>query len=59
MAAQIPLMPPQGLDFAHPDSWTKWKKRFESYRSASGLSEKDEAVQVSALIYVMGDSADR
>ena len=58
MAAQIPLIPPEGFDFAHPDSWTKWKKRFERYRSASGLSEKDEAVQVSALIYAMGDSAE-
>ena len=58
MATQVPLMPPEGFDFAHPDSWTKWKKRFERYRLASGLSEKDEAVQVNALIYAMGDAAE-
>ena len=39
MAAQIPLMPPEGFDFAHPNSWTKWKKRFEHYRSASGFGK--------------------
>ena len=58
MAAQFLLMPPEGFDFAHPDSWTKWNKRFEHYRSASGLSERDKAVQVSELIYAMGDTAE-
>ena len=58
MAAQIFLIPPEGFDFAHPDSWTKWKKRFERYRSACVFLEKDEAVQVSALVYAMGDSAE-
>ena len=58
MAAQVPLMPPEEFDFAHPDSWTKWKKRFEQYHSASGHSKEDKAVQVSALIYAMGNTAE-
>ena len=56
MPAQVPLLPPEGFDFAHPDSWTKWKKQFDCYRSASGLLEKDKAVKVSTLIYAMGDT---
>ena len=58
MAAQVSLMPPEGFDSTHQDSWTKWKRRFERYRSAPGLLEKDEAVQVSALIYAMGERAE-
>lgn len=58
MATHVPLLPPEGFDFAHPQSWTKWRKRFERYRLASGLSEKDEAIQVSALIYAMGEKAE-
>ncbi len=33
-------------------------RRFERFRSASGLSEKSAVVQVNALIYSMGDDAD-
>ena len=58
MATQVPLLPPEGFDFAHPDSWTRWTKRFECYRLASGLSEKDEVIQVSTQIYTMGDKAE-
>ena len=59
MSTQVSLLPPEGFDFAHPDSWTKWEKCFERYRLASGLLEKDEAIQVSALIYTMGDAVEK
>ena len=36
----------------------KWIQRFERFRSASGLSEKDEEIQINSLIYCMGSEAD-
>ena len=36
--------------------WTKWLKRFERYRVASGLKNKPNADQVSILLYSMGDA---
>ena len=38
--------------------WPKWIKRFERYRIASGLSQKQQREQVSTLLYAMGDCAD-
>ena len=44
--------------FARPEQWTKWIRRFERFRVASGLSQKGEEAQVNTLIYAMGDEAD-
>ena len=46
--------PPDALDFTKPAAWPDWKQRFSRYRVASKLTEDDESVQVSALIYSMG-----
>ena len=54
--SQIP--PPERFDFSRPNDWPKWSRRFERFRYASGLSEKDEPIQVHTLIYSMGDEAD-
>ena len=40
--ASIRLDPPEPFDFAKPDNWPKWKKRFEQYRAASGLDKESE-----------------
>lgn len=32
--------------------------QFETFRQASGLTEKDKTSQISTLIYAMGDTAD-
>lgn len=45
-----------GLEQA--DSWRKWLKRFERYRTASGLKEKSPEEQVSSFLYCMGECAD-
>lgn len=45
------------FDF-EPSSWPTWIKRFERFRIASGLKEKDGAYQVNSLIYTMGEKAD-
>ena len=45
-----------GLEQA--DSWRKWLKRFERYRTASGLKDKSPEEQVSTFLYCMGECAD-
>ena len=52
------VVPPESFNFACPEQWTKWIRRFERFRIASGLSAKDDEAQVNTLIYAMGDEAD-
>ena len=56
--AGIQLKTPEPFDFNNPDSWSKWKRRFEQFREASGLSGESETRQVSTLLYTMGENAD-
>lgn len=51
------ITPPGPFNF-EPSSWPAWIKRFEHFRLASGLKDKDGAYQVNSLIYTMGDRAD-
>ena len=41
-----------------PDSWLSWRRRFEQFRVASGLSETDESQQISMLLYCIGPEAE-
>ena len=50
--------PPEKFPFRKPEVWTKWIRRFERFRQASGLNSKSEESQVNALIYAMGEEAD-
>ena len=52
------LQPPTSFSFAKSDEWPKWKRRFEQYRQASGLVEKDEQRQVSTLLYCLREEAE-
>ena len=56
--ATIQVAPPEKFNFSSPEGWTKWIRRFERYRVASGLSAKPEENQVNTLIYTMGDEGD-
>ena len=56
--AQLRLQPPEPFDFRHPDDWTRWHRRFEQFRTASGLADEGDARQVSMLLYCMGQEAD-
>ena len=56
--ASIPLKPPTSFNFRNPDEWQKWRKRFEQFRSASGLSQENEPRQVSTLLYCLGEEAE-
>ena len=53
----LSLQPPSTFNFATPSKWPKWKRRFEQFRIASGLSEEEDARQISALMYCLGDDA--
>ena len=57
-AATYQVVPPEAFNFSRPTEWTKWIRRFERFRAASGLEEKGEEVQVNTLIYTMGEKAD-
>eukprot|EP00731_Ephydatia_muelleri_P036805 Em0328g2a len=52
------LAPPEPFDFSKPDEWPRWKRRFEQFRFASGLSEEDNQRQVCTLLYCLGEGAE-
>ena len=56
--ATYQITAPESFNFNCPEEWPRWICKFERFRMASSLNEKDEANQVNALIYTMGDSAD-
>ena len=56
--SNLSLKPPENFDFAKPDQWSKWKKRFEQFASASGLNKDEEARRISTLLYCLGEEAD-
>ena len=56
--ASIQLQHPPPFDFAKPDEWSRWKRRFEQYHHTFGLSSEDDMRQVGALLYCLGQEAD-
>lgn len=56
--ANIRLQPPDPFNFRCPDEWPRWKRRFEQFRSASGLAQEDQLRQVSTLLYCLGEEAE-
>ena len=52
---QVP--PPEKFGFK-PEDWTRWIRRFEIFRKATGLDQKSGENQVNTLIYSMGEAAD-
>ena len=56
--ATLYLLSPGPSNFnATPNQWVKWKQRFKLFRKATGLSEIEEARQVSTLLYCLGEDA--
>ncbi|KAL5510072.1 hypothetical protein EMCRGX_G005545 [Ephydatia muelleri] len=48
------LQPPESFDYSKSDGWPRWRRRFEQFRNASGLSsDKDDVRQVSTLLYCL------
>ena len=58
MAMPINLQPPPSFDFKSPDTWSRWRRRFEQFRIASGLADDTPARQTSTLLYCLGEEAD-
>ena len=56
--AAIHFQPPDTFDFRKPDEWLQWRKRFEQFRIASGLSIESKARQVNTLLYCLGKEVD-
>ena len=52
---QVP--PPEKFSFK-PEDWTRWIRRFERFRKATGLDQKRGENQVNTLVYSMGEEAD-
>ena len=52
------LSAPTVFPFDTPDYWPKWRRRFEQYRLASGLSKEPEERQVNTLLYCLGEEAE-
>ena len=57
-APSYQISPPEEFDFSKPNEWPKWIKRFERFRSASGLNKSDSESQVNTLLYTMGSNSD-
>lgn len=51
--AQLLLDPPAAFNFRSPDERCCWKKHFQQFCLASGLSEDGDAKNVSTLFYCM------
>ncbi|CAM1325385.1 Uncharacterised protein r2_g3422 [Pycnogonum litorale] len=49
---------PESFDFAEPERWPVWKQRFLRFRTATKLDKESDAVQVSSLLYSMGQAAE-
>ena len=56
------IKPPRELDMDSrnlAETWREWQESWELYEISSGLSKKDEKVQVATLLSVMGVKARR
>ena len=56
--AEVRVSPPENFTFSRPEEWTKWIKRFERFRHASGLANEGQERQIHTLVYSMGDEAE-
>ena len=56
--AQIRLQPLDPFNFRNPDDWPRWKRRFQQFREASGLSEAAAPKQISTFLYCLGEEAE-
>ena len=52
------LPPPEPFNFKQPAEWPRWKRRFEQFREASGLSGENDTKQVNTPLYSMGEDAE-
>ena len=58
MAASYRIPAVEKFDFAKPEEWSRWIRRFERFRQTSDLTSKSEDAQISTLVYSLGDKAE-
>ena len=46
------------VDSKSPDEWSRWRRRFEQFRIASGLADSTADKQISTLLYCLGEDAE-
>ena len=51
-------VPPTEKFSFKPEDWTRWIRRFERFRKATGHNQKSGENQVNTLVYSMGEEAD-
>ena len=56
--ASLQLQPPSPFNFKEPDTWPKWKRRFEQFYLASGLDKASGEKQIGTLLYCMGEDTE-
>ena len=56
--ATTSFQPPAPFCFNKPDEWPRWKRKFEQFHVASGLSEKIDERQANTLLYCLGADAE-
>ena len=56
--ATFQISSPQSFNFAQPDKWPKWIRRFQRFQESSKLRAMEQATQVNTQVYCMGDEAD-
>lgn len=52
------VRPPEEFNFKDPLLWRSWIRRFNMFRTATGLSLQSDVQQISMLLYCMGQDAD-
>ena len=58
MAASYRIPAVEKFDFAKPEEWPRWIRRFKRFRQASELTNKTQEAQISTLVYSLGDKAE-
>lgn len=53
------VKPPEEFDLKEPLLWQNWIRRFNMFRTATGLNLKSDEQQVNMLLYCMGEEADQ
>ena len=55
---EFQISPPEPFTDKKQEDWDRWIRRFERYRVASGLAEKDDKMQVNRLLYLVGEKGE-
>ena len=54
---QLKPLDPMNLSGNVSDNWRKWKQRWNLYKVASGVNEKNEDIQCAIFLHTIGEDA--